>query len=184
MDAPEENPLNYAHIRECQQEDNFLSQRIKKYPERYVEKELEPGVNVMCYIPPKSSDPETDWRIALPYNMLESTVSWFHLVMGHPGIKRLRDFLLSRYYNENLRSTIDNHKCEHCLRNKLSGPGYGLLSERDVQVAPFEEIAVNLIGPWQIKVNGTAEGPSYTNTAQTGPRRFLVCKSLYAFIYF
>ena len=148
MDAPEENPLNYAHIRDCQKEDNFLSQRIKKYPERYVEKELEPGVNVMCYIPPKSSDPDTDWRIALPDNMVKSTVDWFHLVMGHPGTKRLREALEARYHNESLRWTIDNHKCEYCQRHKLSGPGYGLLSERDVQVAPFEEIAVDLIGPW------------------------------------
>ena len=103
----------------------------------------------MCYIPPKSSDPDMDWRIALPDNMVESTVNWFHLVMGHPGTA-----LDVRYHNERLRSTIDNHKCEYCQRHKLSGPGYGLLSEWDVQVAPFEEIAVDLIGPWQVKVNG------------------------------
>ena len=33
-------------------------------------------------------------------------------------------------------------------------------------------------------IYNTAEGPSYTNTAQIGPRRFLVCKSLLRFTFF
>ena len=51
-DAPEENPLNYEHIRECQQDDAKLAARVNKWPARYIEKELAPGVNVTCYIPP------------------------------------------------------------------------------------------------------------------------------------
>ena len=107
-------------------------------------------MNITWYIPPNSSDPDRDWKIALPDELVKPTVEWFHLVMGHPGTKCLQDFLNSCYYNDKIRAAIDNHKCEHCLRHKLSGPGYGLLSERDVQVAPFEEIAVNYIGPWQV----------------------------------
>ena len=88
-DAPEENPLNYEHIRECQQDDAKLAARINKWPERYIEKELAPGVNVTCYIPPNSNDPDRDWRIALPDKLVKPTVEWFHLVMGHPGTKCL-----------------------------------------------------------------------------------------------
>jgi hypothetical protein len=35
----------------------------------------------------------------------------------------------------------------------LSGKGYGLLTEREKQIAPWEEVAINLIGPWTVKVN-------------------------------
>ena len=74
--------------------------------------------------------------------------------MGHPGCDRLRHTLGARFHNSGLRSTIDKFKCEHCLRHKLSGKGYGLLPERDMRIAPWEEVAVDLIGPWKVKVRG------------------------------
>jgi hypothetical protein len=38
--------------------------------------------------------------------------------------------------------------------HKLSGHGYGLLPECEVRVAPWEEVAIDLIGPWTVKDNG------------------------------
>jgi hypothetical protein len=38
--------------------------------------------------------------------------------------------------------------------HELSGSGYGLLPEREVQIAPWEEVVIDLIGPWRVKVNG------------------------------
>jgi hypothetical protein len=37
---------------------------------------------------------------------------------------------------------------------ELAGRGYGLPPKRLVQFAPWEEVAINLIGPWKVKVNG------------------------------
>jgi hypothetical protein len=45
-------------------------------------------------------------------------------------------------------------KCKDCQKYKLAGHGYGLLPERELQIAPWEEVAINLIGPWKVKVNG------------------------------
>jgi transposase InsO family protein len=42
--------------------------------------------------------------------------------------------------------------CSDCQRHKLAGRGYGLLPEREVCVAPWEEVAIDLIGPWKVKV--------------------------------
>ena len=53
-----------------------------------------------------------------------------------------------------LRRNIDRHKCEHCLRHKLPGKGYGLLPEREMRITSWEEVAIDLIGPWTIKVHG------------------------------
>ncbi len=38
-------------------------------------------------------------------------------------------------------------------RNKLSGKSYGLLPEHKLYSVPFEECAVNLIGPWISQVS-------------------------------
>ena len=86
--------------------------------------------------------------------MLDETVKWFHTVMGHPGEKRLQMTLQERYYHPKMRYTIDRFKCSHCQMHKLSGHGYELLPEHEVHVAPWEEVVIDLIGPWTVKVNG------------------------------
>ncbi len=37
---------------------------------------------------------------------------------------------------------------------KLAARGYGLLAKQEVRIAPWEEVAIKLIGPWKVKVNG------------------------------
>ena len=64
--------------------------------------------------------------------MLDKTVKWFHMVMGHPGEKILQMTLQKRYYHPKLQYTIDRFKCSHCQMHKLSVHGYGLLLEREV----------------------------------------------------
>ncbi len=36
---------------------------------------------------------------------------------------------------------------------KLAGRGYGLLPKQEVRIAPWEEVAINLIGLLKVKVN-------------------------------
>jgi hypothetical protein len=86
--------------------------------------------------------------------MVVDTVKWFHQVMGYPGEKRLGDTLNQRYHHPKLRYHIDRLKCKNCQKYKLAGRGYGLLPKREVRIAPWEEVAINSIGPWKVKVNG------------------------------
>ena len=154
LEIPEETPLNYDYIRESQQSDHDLLALAQRYPSQYIYKTLDDTVeDILCYVKP-NDNPATQWRIALPLNMLQPTIKWFHQVMGHPGQKRLRETLHQRYYHPQLRRYIDRYNCEHCQKHKLSGPGYGLLPEREMRIAPWEECAVDLIGPWQINVRG------------------------------
>ncbi len=53
-----------------------------------------------------------------------------------------------------MRYHIDKLKCKDCQRHKLVGSGYGLLPKQEVRIAPWEEVAINLIVPWKVKVNG------------------------------
>jgi hypothetical protein len=73
---------------------------------------------------------------------------------GHPGEKKLWMTLEERYYHPKLWYTIDRFKCSHCQMHKLSGRGYWLLPECEVRVATWEEVAIDLIGTWTVKVIG------------------------------
>jgi hypothetical protein len=90
----------------------------------------------------------------MPNELIRPTVEWYHQVTGHPGSKRLYDHIRQRYYNCNFRRFIDSYNCDFCQKHKLDGKGYGLLPEREVRSIPFEECAVDLIGPWEIVFRG------------------------------
>ncbi len=49
---------------------------------------------------------------------------------------------------------IDKLKCKDCQKHKLVGHGYSLLPKQEVRIAPWEEVAIDLIWPWKVKVNG------------------------------
>jgi len=153
LDTPTDNPLNLEWIREKQQEDTSLLEKLHTYPERYMYREFDDDINIICHVKP-GDDAETQWKIALAQNMLQPTIEWYHTILGHPGSKRLRMALECRYYHMELRRHVDRYHCDACRRHKLDGPGWGLLPERDMKEMPFEEVAVDLIGPWTIKVAG------------------------------
>ena len=89
----------------------------------------------------------------LPRTLLKPAIKWFHLVTGHPGEKRLEMTLKARYYHPEIRHEVLRFKCDACQRHKLPGKGYGLLPKRELRIAPWEEVTVDLFGPWHIKVN-------------------------------
>ena len=71
---PEQNPLSYDHIREQQQADTVLLAVQQKYPHNYFYKSLSDDVeDIICYAK-DHEDKDTQWRIALPGQMLEDTV--------------------------------------------------------------------------------------------------------------
>ncbi len=49
---------------------------------------------------------------------------------------------------------IEKLKCKDCQKYKLAGRGYDLLPKQEVRITPWEEVAINLIGPWKVKVDG------------------------------
>ena len=76
------------------------------------------------------------------------------MVAGHPGEKRLEQTIKARYHHPNIRAEISNFKCSACQKFKLAGRGHGLLPERELREQPFEECAVDLIGPWPVIIHG------------------------------
>jgi hypothetical protein len=84
---PDENLLNYAHICELQQQDEQLLALQVKYPDNYVNLQLDDNIDdIICY---KKDPTQPNWKIALPKSTVVDSLKWFHQVMGHPGEKRL-----------------------------------------------------------------------------------------------
>ena len=75
--------------------------------------------------------------------------------MSHIGITRLYNTIATHLYHPALKERIECFvlTCEICQKAKLPSPGYGHLPPRNALSTPWLEVAVDLIGPWSIKVN-------------------------------
>lgn len=149
------NPLDPAWMQQNQFEDQLLNDRRAERPNTFPVKEVS-GVGLIHYRDDPAEQDSTKWRIAIPSGLLHDVVKWFHLVLGHAGETRVYDSVRTRYFHPHIRSVAKEvaQKCETCRRHKLSGPGFGELAERDLTTIPWQENHVDLIGPWQVKVNG------------------------------
>jgi hypothetical protein len=117
--------LNYAHIHKLQQQDRQLHALKVKYPENYVNLQLDDNFDdIICF---KKDPTQLNWKLVLLESMVADTVKWFHQVMGHPGEKRLCAMLNQDYYHPKLCYHIDKLKCKDCQKHNIASPGYGLL---------------------------------------------------------
>ena len=129
------------HLNHCHQT------KPLQYPTKFVQNR--PLICYRKYI----NDPEGIWKIALPTAIIDRVVTWYHEVLGHCGTNRLYDTIRQHFYYPNLRIKCEEYQCEICQKNKLLGAGYGHLPPRHANLVPWEEVMVDLIGPWKVKVN-------------------------------
>ena len=108
------------------------------------------NVDLICYVK-QANDP---WKICIPDASLNKLVLWYHTILNYTGITRLYETMALHVYHRDLRMRIETTigSCAACQRYKLVGKGYGELPPRQAQLAPWSEIAVDLIGPWAIKI--------------------------------
>jgi hypothetical protein len=65
---PDKNLLNYANIHELQQQNEQLLALQVKYPDNYVNLQLDDDINnIICY---KKDPTQPNWKIALPESMM------------------------------------------------------------------------------------------------------------------
>ena len=72
----------------------------------------------------------------------------------HARIVHLRDYILSRFHHINLHRRIKKFQCLDCQRYKIPGQRWGELALREANLVPWEEVAIDIIGPWTIDING------------------------------
>lgn len=94
------------------------------------------------------------WRIVIPEALVEPTIAWYHTVLNHCGVSRLVQTLRNHLWIPNLQARAATYiaSCDECQRYKFTGPGYGHLPPRNDVAQPWEEVAVDLVGPWHLEL--------------------------------
>ena len=147
-------PLSFEACAAAQAQDATLQQKLVTDPARYVQNQLAPNANVICYL----SQPNAPWKICIPDSKLDEIIQWHHTHLGHPGIKRTSDTIALHYYHPHLSARCEDliSRCDACQRNKPSLCGYGELPPRNAVNTAWQEVAIDLIGPWTFTVNGAS----------------------------
>ena len=89
--------------------------------------------------------------------MLPKLVQWYHKVMNHAkGMDRLEESIKRHFYHCDLREEVRKvmQECDICQKMKCGGRQYGEMTAREALTSPWQEVHVDLIGPWNIKLNG------------------------------
>ena len=148
------NPITMQNIQQHQLQDLTLVQRSQHpaYWQQYPILQID-NRNIICYRA-NPDDPAEPWRIHLPETLVQPVIVWYHLVLGHRGTSSLYNTIRRRFYAPGLKRKVENLKCEVCQMNKNVNAQYGHLPERFVELVPWYSVAVDLIGPWKINVNG------------------------------
>ena len=77
------------------------------------------------------------------------------MILGHSGTTRLYDTIRVRFYAKRLSIHCRDYVCPNNFSQfKRQGRGYGKLPPRHAEIAPWNEVCIDLIGPWEIVVNG------------------------------
>ena len=150
-----DNPITINNIVNHQATDLPLQRKILTDPQHHQHFEIE-GYEVIHTRAPVM-DREEIWKIAIPSTLLPQLLTWYHLILGHCGQQRLYNTVKARFHLPNLQKRCSEivERCpQKCQLNKQSNKHYGHLPPRAAGLFPWETVAVDLIGPWKIKVNG------------------------------
>ena len=146
------NPITILNIQQHQFEDLELNNLRNnpalawKYPVKYIQNRP-----IICY-KVEEDDPEHLWKIAIPQSLVAPLIRWYHLVLGHCGSTRLYSTISERFHAKRLHRLCATYRCNDCQKNKQLGQGYGKLPQRHAALLPWNEVAVDLIGPWKVPV--------------------------------
>ena len=147
--------LDLWWIQENQFEDLDLNVQRRQHPLNFPARTID-DVPLLCYRRDHLDNNEGNWRICIPSGLLLETVQFFHKALGHAGEVRVYDSIRMRFHHPRSKTTVKNicRSCITCRKHKLQGPGYGELAARQVTARPWEEVHIDLIGPWTIQING------------------------------
>ena len=146
------NPITMHNIQTYQTNNATLMQLAQQDNQRYPVMQID-GRNIICYRADYINRPY-DWKIYIPETLIQAVIVWYHVVLGHRGTTSLYNTISRRFYTPGLKRRVEALRCEICQRNKSPNVQYGHLPERHADLVPWDSVAVDLIGPWKITVNG------------------------------
>ena len=154
-------PLSFEACAAAQAQDATLQQKLITDPAQYVQNQLAPNANVICYL----SQPNAPWKICIPDSKLDEIIQWHHMHLGHLGIKQTSDMIALHYYHPHLSAHCEDliSHCDTCQHNKPALRRYSELPPHNAVNTAWQDVAIDLIGPWTFTINGA----TYTFCALT-----------------
>ena len=142
--------LDYPTIAHAQAGDAQLAQQQQATPLRFQQRQMAVNVSIWYYRPAG----DKPWKIYLPDAILARSIKWYHLALSHIGSKRLDETMSMVFYHPQLRQRIESviRPCRHCQKYKNVLRGHGQTAPREAGLLPWTEIAVDLIGPWELQM--------------------------------
>ena len=147
-------PFHMETIAAYQREDPTLKDAMSKTPELFKKDTLH---NVDLIMARPNTKETSKWKIYLGRNMITRLIEFYHHATAHAlGESRLYQTISRHFYHPLLVYAIHVYisRCKTCQRMKKGARPYGLLAPRDTTIAPWEEVHVDSIGPWSIKLRG------------------------------
>ena len=144
-----DNPTTMNVIQQAQTNDPNLLLKSQQDPVHFPITNIN-GRLIICH----RNDPQDIWKIVIPQVLIQRLMVWYHLVLGHCGKERLYKTISRRFYHVGLKDKVEKMQCATCQRNKQLGRGYGQLPERIARLMPWDTVAIDLIGPWRLTING------------------------------
>ena len=95
-------------------------------------------------------------KIVLSDELLPRLVKWYHLSSVHmQGMDRLEGTIQQHFYHPRLRNEIRRQlsPCVPCQLNRRQGQQFGALAPREAISSPWQEVHLDTIGPWKLRVN-------------------------------
>ena len=142
-------PMNFKKLEEVQLNDAQLLTICQQKPKKY--KAIATGeYNLIHHL---SDEQPPKWKIVIPVSHINPVLEWFHRVLNHPGATRMYRTMGIHFYFPNMKSIVEDYckTCDICQRIKGPFPKFGQLPMKSAESNPWEEVQVDLIGPWMFK---------------------------------
>jgi len=139
-------PMSYRSIRHSQAQCGQLKQLRLSNPNEYRMEKVTNEIELIYH----------NNKIFIPLDLARSILEWYHNALNHIGEEKMYQTYSQHFYTKNVRHIIKEicSQCHVCQVNKISTINYGLLPPRQVSMNPWHTVAVDLVGPWKIKVEG------------------------------
>jgi hypothetical protein len=144
-------PLNMQLVAQKQLTDSYLQNALQQQSPLYV---VAVRDSQKIYV-----HQQTD-TVYVPASLRSAILEWYHTTLLHPGTKRMQATVKENFYWPGIDAAVEAlvRKCDTCQKCKITAvKKYGKIPlpvHRHLQ--PWEEVHIDLIGPWDVRYNSTS----------------------------
>jgi len=151
FDEDNDFPLQLTVLARKQLTNDYLQEALQQQPSAYFESVRD---DQPIYV-----HKQTD-SIYLPVSLRGALMQWYHTSLQHPGIKRMQATIKESFYWPGMDAAIDAvvRACPVFQKCKITAfKKYGKIPLPTYRnYTPWEEVHVDLIGPWDVRYNSTS----------------------------